>query len=374
MLNGREQTNASNLFKWRELLVKILQVCHRYYPYIGGLETHVKEISERLFRSGFEIEVLTTDPSGMLPREEVINGLKIRRFKSWAPNEAYYFSESLRKYLKKCADKYDIVHAHGYHALPALYASQAKMQNKLVFTPHYHGKGHTLIRNALHIPYKFLARKIFENADKIVCVSNYEKMLILRNFRVKEEKVAIIPNGVNFEEFEKLEKRGKNHRIILCVSRLEKYKGIDFLIKVMPKLETDIHLEIVGKGPHEKNLKKLANRLRVAERVTFYKDLPREKLLMKYANADLFALLSRHEAYGISVAEALCAGTPCIVANTSALTEWIDDVNCFGIGYPINLDELAGLITRMIGKEVKRPRLYNWDEITEMLAKLYSSI
>jgi glycosyltransferase involved in cell wall biosynthesis len=226
----------------------------------------------------------------------------------------------------------------------------------------------------LHIPYKFLAKKIFEKADKIICVSNYEKRLILKNFRVKEEKVAIIPNGVNFEEFEKLEKRVKNHRIILCVSRLEEYKGIDFLIKVMPKLETDIHLEIVGKGPYEKNLKKLANRLRVTERVTFYKDLPREKLLIKYANADLFALLSRHEAYGISVAEALCAGTPCIVANTSALTEWVDGENCFGIDYPIDVDVLGDLIKKVIGQRVCKPLVLDWDEVANRLAALYEDV
>lgn len=46
--------------------MKIAQVCHRYYPYIGGVETRVEEISKRLVRKGFDVEVLTNDPSGKL--------------------------------------------------------------------------------------------------------------------------------------------------------------------------------------------------------------------------------------------------------------------------------------------------------------------
>jgi len=353
--------------------VNILQVCPRYYPYIGGIETHVREISERLFRRGFEVEILTTDPSGKLLRENLINGLRIKRFRSWAPGEAYYFSMSLKRYLKKNADTYNVVHAHGYHAFPALYAAQTKRQNKFVFTPHYHGKGHTFLRNMLHVPYKLIAKKIFDKADKIVCVSNYERELILGNFKISEKKVSVIPNGVNFEEFKNLKKRKKNIRVILCVARLEKYKGIDFLIKVLPMLEKDIRLEIVGKGPQEKSLRNLASRLRVSDRVAFYSNLSREELLEKYVNADLFILLSRYEAYGISVAEALCAGTPCIVANTSALSEWVDNRNCFGVDYPIDLDKLADLIHTVIGKKVEDIRIPDWDEIAEKLIHLYET-
>jgi glycosyltransferase involved in cell wall biosynthesis len=96
--------------------MRIAQVVQRYFPYIGGLETHVAEISRRLVTKGFEVEILTTDPSGTLPREEMVNGLAVRRFKSWAPGEAYYFSGALKKFLAEKASGYDIVHAHAYHS------------------------------------------------------------------------------------------------------------------------------------------------------------------------------------------------------------------------------------------------------------------
>jgi len=351
--------------------MRIVQVCATYSPNVGGIETHVREISERLVKRGFDISVLTTDPSGKLSRVENINGVQVSRFNSWAPNEAYYFSGELKRHLIKNSNTCDIIHAHSYHGLPALYAAQAKGRNKFVFTPHYHGAGHTLFRSLLHMPYKFLAKRIFEKADRTICVSQYEKNLIKKNFDLNEENVIVIPNGVNLEEFRILKKRKKNHRIILYVGRLEKYKGVQHSIRVMPKLDHNMILEIVGKGPYKGNLVKLSRKLGVDDRVKFFHDLLRTELLQKYVDADVLVLLSKHEAYSISVAEALCARTPCIVANTSALSEWIDEHNCFGIDYPIDLEELKNLISSVIGNVVGKLKIHDWNEVADRIVSLY---
>jgi glycosyltransferase involved in cell wall biosynthesis len=354
--------------------LKIAQVCPRYFPYIGGVETHVKEVSERLVEKGYEVNVLTTDSSGKLLKEEIANGVMIRRFKSWAPSEAYFFSQTLKNYLANNSDSFDIVHAHSYHAFPALYAAQTKNKNKLVFTAHYHGTGHTLFRKLLHIPYKFLGKKIFEKADMIICVSQYEMNMVMTSFKVNEKKIVVIPNGIDSEEFVGLRRRNKNHKAILFVGRLEKYKGVQYLIMALPRLGQDVILEIVGSGPYKNSLIELAKKLNVAQRVRFSQDLPRAELLQKYVDADVFALLSQHEAYGISVAEALCAGTPCIVANASALEEWVDDENCFGIDYPIDLDELPSLLNHVMGEDIKGLEIPDWDKTTENLVSLYKSL
>lgn len=351
---------------------KIAQVCPRYHPFIGGVETQVKAVSERLVERGIEVEVLTTDPSGRLRKDKMINGVKVRRFKSWAPNEAYYFSLGLKKWLMAKSDDYNLVHAHSYHALPALYAAEAKGKNKLIFSSHYHGEGHTFFRTLLHIPYKFLGGRIFKRADKVVCGSDYEKSLVTKDFEVREEEIVVVPNGIDLE-FQGSRKNRAERKKVLCVSRLEKYKGIQHLIRVLPKLDNDIVLDIVGKGPYNQRLVRLVRELGVENRTRFLQDISKEELLQKYIDADLFALLSRHEAYGISVAEALASGTPCVVADTSALSEWIDDKNCFGIRYPINLDELASLVNNVIGKSMGVLRLPDWDEVTDKLVDVYKS-
>lgn len=352
--------------------MKIFHICPRYYPAIGGVEEHVRNICERL-AAKYEIHVLTTDPSGILPRDELINNVKVKRFPSWAPNEAYFFSKTLRKFLADNSKNLGIMHAHCYGAFPALYAAQNKQDRKLVFTPHYHGSGHTFLRSLLHVPYKFFGKKIFEKADKIVCVSNYEKSLVVSNFELDEKKIVVIPNGVNKEEFKDLKKPSNDRIVILSVGRLEKYKGMQYLIQALPRINREIRLEIVGKGPYKKNLIKLTKKLGIASKVSFFQDLPRNELLQKYAAADVFVLLSQHEAYGISVAEALCAGTPCIVAKTSALSEWVDNKNCFGVDYPIDIDQLVEMINFVAGKEVLAGKFIDWDVVVEKLIALYEN-
>jgi glycosyltransferase involved in cell wall biosynthesis len=158
---------------------------------------------------------------------------------------------------------------------------------------------------------------------------------------------------------------------ILYVARLEKFKGVQYAIRALPLLDEKIHLEIVGKGPYKDELLRLSENLKVTHRVHFFQDLERDVLVKKYFNADLFLLLSKYEGFGIVVAEALASGTPCIVANRSALTQWVDDKNCFGIDYPVNIESLASLIKKNIGQTVGKVDLWNWDDVTKGLEQIY---
>ena len=351
--------------------MRICQVTQRFNPYIGGVETHVEEISKRLQEKGLDVEVLTTDPSGKLKRTEIVENVKVRRFRSFAPNEAYFLSPGLEKYLRQNTASYDIVHAHCYGAFPALHAARTKRTNKFVFTPHYHQAGHTFLRSLLHVPYRFLGEQIFKKADKVICVSQFEKRLILRHFDIAEKSIIVIPNGINTNDIRRFKKQNVKGRAILYVGRLEKYKGVHFLIEALPTLDDDISLRIIGKGPYKDQLTKLVNQLGLTDRVDFFQDLPREQLLQEYANADVFALLSNHEAFGISVAEALSAGIPCIVLNESALTEWVDGTNCFGIDYPVDLHQLRSLINKVISQRANAPNLLDWDQVAERIFDEY---
>jgi glycosyltransferase involved in cell wall biosynthesis len=352
--------------------MKVALTCPNYFPYIGGVETHVKEISERLVRRGFDVEVLTTDSTGRLQEEAVINNVRVKRFKSFAPQESYYLSRGLEAYLKKNSANYEIVHSHSYASFPSLYAARAKTTNNLIFTPHYHGAGHSILRNMLYRAYRILGRKIFEKTDRIVCVSNYEKNLLLRHFTIDDSNVVVIPNGLELQEFRSTKKRNKRNRTILYVGRLEKYKGIRYLMEVLPRLGGDVNLEIVGKGPYGDSLMKLSKKLDILPRIKFSHDLPREELLQKYADADVFVLLSRREAFGICVAEALASKTPCVLARGSSLDEWIDDKNCFGIDYPLDIYKLAAVINHASRTGVGEVKLWDWDEVVAKLIDVYS--
>jgi glycosyltransferase involved in cell wall biosynthesis len=354
--------------------MRILQVCQRYFPYYGGVEEHVRQISERLAKEN-EVEVCTTDPSGSLARTEFVNGVEVKRFDCYAPNDAFYFSSAMKRYLKDNSESFDVVHAHNYHAFPALYAAQTKKGKKLVFTPHYHGKGGTFFRSLLHKSYKFFGGEVFAKADKVVCVSNYERNLLSKNFGKIDGKVVLIPNGVNLDEFKGLKERKGDSHLVLTVGRLEQYKGVQHLVRVMPKLARDVVLNVVGEGVYLGTLVKLVKKLSVENRVRFFQKLSREDILQKYVEAGVFALLSEGESYGLTVAEALLCGTPCIVANTSALTDWVDNKNCYGVDYPIDQNRLKVLIEKLMGQRVSEltAPILDWNDVTERLLNIYKA-
>lgn len=350
---------------------KVAQVTASFYPNTGGLETHVMEISRGLLAKGWDIVVLTTDSSGKLPDEESIEGIVVKRFKSYAPGKAFFFSKGLKKYLNENSKNFDVIHAHSYHSLPALYAAETKTDNILIFTPHYHGSGHTFVRSFMHKPYKLLGKGIFKKADKIISVSAFERKLITENFNVSEDKIVLIPNGIHKADFEKVNRSDSCNRFILSVGRLEKYKGMQHLIQVLPNINADITLEIVGKGPYKEALIKLSKELGVANRVVFSQDLSRGELVQKYVDASLFCLLSDHEAYGITVAEALYAKTPCIVSNHSALVEWVDNKNCIGVNSLEDMEHLRIAISYLMGKRASNPKILDWSEVVDKISSTY---
>jgi len=352
--------------------LKIAQVCPRYHPDVGGVETHVREISERLVQKGFDVEVVCTDPSGKL-HDETIKGVKVTRFRSIAPNDAFFFAPGIYSYLEN--QDYDVIHAHNYHAFPALFAALAKKGRKLVFTPHYHGGGHTFIRRLLHKPYRPLGARIFEKADKVICVSQFELNLINEHFNVPAFKLIHIPNGINLDEFRDIKPLEREQKTILFVGRLEMYKGVQHIIQALPLLG-EYRLEIVGTGPYEQELKQLASKLGVSDRIDWTKELSRPELLQHYKSANVLAMLSEHEAYGIVVAEALASGTPCIVARAGALSEFVDDKICLGGTLPVEANELVEMIERAASvKQAKYDRnLMSWDEVAERLIGVYEEI
>ena len=345
--------------------MKILQVTPRYYP--TSVAEHVRNISERLARE-HQVTVFAGDSTGKLPREERINGVLVRRFKSFSPGDAYHLSLEMAKELRK--SEFDIVHGHNYHAFP-LYFSRYAKRDKFVVTPHYHGHGHTPIRDFLIKLYKPFGKKIFEDADRIIAVSNYEKELLVKDFRIDKDRITLIPNGINSAEFTDLQRIPKKPKAILCVSRLEKYKGIQYVIQTLPLLDSDFRLRIVGTGSYKQELATLTHKLGLNHRVEFYQDLSRGELLKMYAEAGVFVLLSRYEAFAIVVAEALASRIPCVVAKTSALKEWVDNRNCFGVDYPINIHQVARLINEVIGRSVTDVKLWDWDNVVQELQSVY---
>ena len=355
--------------------MRILQISPFTFDEVGGVSEHVRNISSRLARR-HDVTVYVTDSRKDFPRCEVADGVKIMRFSRLAPNDAYFFSLDMLLALRK--SRYDIVHAHCYHAFP-MHFSPLASSKKLVITTHFHGVGHSTFRNGLVRLLKPFGEHTLKSAGRIIAVSEYEKQLIYSQFGFDSGKVIVVPNGVTLDDFSGLHKKDHDLKTILHVGNLFEYKGSQYLIEVLPKLRPDIVVEIVGRGPLRPYLENRARELKVSDRVRFIDRLPRHELMQRFADADVFVLLSRYEAYSMVVAEALTAGTRCIVSKTSALSEWVDNETCYGIDFPIDLNIFAETIEKALSRSTNQrgtckwigTKILDWDQVAQKLENVY---
>jgi glycosyltransferase involved in cell wall biosynthesis len=260
------------------------------------------------------------------------------------------------------------VHAHGYHAFPALFAESCAYY-KFIFNPYYHGKGHTPFRNTLLKAYRVAGVRVFREADAVVCNSAFEKSLVCRDFPAYCGKTRIISPGIDRREFQGIAPLPKNEKTLLYAGRLEEYKGVQHAVHALKYLP-GYRLVIIGRGPYKAELKRQVDSLGLGGRVKFMEGLLRRELLRWYATADVFVMLSSFESYGITVAEALTVGTPCVVAKSASLAEFVDGGLCRGVDLPVTPEKLAGEIERA-AKVPYTKEILDWDEAAARMLAVY---
>ncbi|MDQ3903481.1 MAG: glycosyltransferase family 4 protein, partial [Thermoproteota archaeon] len=278
----------------------------------------------------------------------------------------------------------DVVHVHNIHSLMPYFADKSAVKAKLLFTPHYIGGSLTTVRRLLFQIYKPFLSRVIDNTAKIICISDVERQMLLRDFAINESKITIIPNGVD-EELSKIsQKRNHEHNQILSVGRLDLvHKKTDKLIKAF-KLVTNnskIRLVLVGDGPDKAKILDLIRKLSLEERVIVRSNLTRDELLEEYSRASVFVTASENETYGIAVAEALTAGLKVVIPNTSGLALFVRGGYALGIDPPITPAKIAKGIMNCIeetknnnSRSFRRYIPYSWDRVAEELERLYHQV
>jgi len=294
--------------------MKILTVAPRYYPHVGGVEYVVKSIAESLAKLGHEITVLVGEPNSKKRLEEYANDIHIIRWPTWAPSGAYHIPKEggqLGSLLEKLLNDIDIVHIHSAHAVLTVWAAAAARRInpdvRIIFTPHYHGTGHSVLRRLLWIPWRRYVARAVEVADAIHAVSPREAGLIESHYPQASGKITVIPNGVEEDVFSH-RWRGADSDYIMYAGRVEKYKRLEVAVDLAREL--GLRLLVVGRGAHREKLRRYARRRGAA--VAFLDPQPRPDYLRLLAGARYAVNPSRYEAYSIFAAEALAMGVPTI--------------------------------------------------------------
>ena len=346
--------------------MKILQVTPRYAPNTGGVETHVQEVSERLVERGHDVIVVTADAGPDVQSRVVKNGVRIRRHRGFALNGAFHVAPGIKATVRRVDA--DVIHAHNYHSLPLFFAALGATDERFVVTPHYHGASASGVRDQLLSLYRPFGRWALRRADAVVAVSEWEQERLHESFSVD---ATVIPNGLDVRRFANAEPEERERPYLLCVGRLEKYKGVQYAIRALEELP-EYDLVVVGDGPYGDELDRIARDANVAGRVEFHGYVDHDTLPTLYAGAEAYLSLSKFEAYGMTVAEALAAGTPCVVLGGSALDDWTYLDGCTGVS-DLGAETVAAAAEEATAEPEIATDIPSWDDISEALVEVYGS-
>lgn len=362
----------------REQPLRILMVCPHYYPQVGGTETHVYEVARRLSALGsFEITVLTTDRSRRLPQQEVVAGISVLRVPSWPRKRDYYLAPGIAAVISQ--RRWDLVHCQGVHTAVPLLAMISARRAGIPYLVTFHTGGHSSrLRNAMRTTQWRLVGPLLRNAVSLIAVSRFEAAALTRHARLGDKPVIVIGNGGA------LPPPGPGTVAvpgrIVSSGRLVRYKGHHRVIEALPYVMREIpeaHLLILGSGPYESDLRKLARRLGVSDRVTIKHLAPadRQGMATTLAETSVVAALSDYEAHPVAVMEALSAGRSVVGYDIAGIGElfaggWIRGVPR---GAP------AALVGQELVKAMSSPSLVDqadlpsWDSCADQLAHVYLS-
>jgi glycosyltransferase involved in cell wall biosynthesis len=290
------------------------------------METYTAHAAAALAAKGAEVTVVTQTPRGArLPPRDVQDGYIVERY-------CLPFGDSVDVPSLAAAraawrpGRFDVVWVHSYHS-PLAWLAAERAKAPVVLTPHYHGGGHTRMREALHRPYRPAGRRLMAVSRRIVVDTDAEADLVLRDFprHVHRDKITVVPVAVADPARGRQPYAGESH-IVLTVARQEPYKRTDLLVRAVVELRNravPARLVVVGDGSGMAACRELVARLKAEDVVTFTGHTDEETLRRWWASASLYATASLHEAFGIGLAEALVAGLPVIASAIPAHREVI---------------------------------------------------
>lgn len=368
---------------------RVVVATARCVPEIGGVETHVEEVSTRLVRDGWGVEVLTTDRSRALPRREdrpvtsrdpggAVGRLRTRRFRAFPADRDWYLSPGLVAALAR--SRADLVHVQGIHTLvPPLAMLVAWLRRTpYVVTFHTGGSSSALRTRARSLQWRLLA-PLLRRAAALVGVSRHEARLFEQAAGLAPGTVRVVRNGGTLPPAP--EGIVADPDLVVSTGRLERFKGHHRAVEALPVLLRErpgARLLILGSGPYEAELHALAARLGVADRVEvrFVPPVDRDAMAAALAGAGVVVLLSDYEAHPVAVMEALAVGRPAVVLRTSGLAELAEDGWARAVEPDATPEDVAAAVLAQLDDPLRPdPALLpDWESSVAELAEVYAEV
>jgi mannosylfructose-phosphate synthase len=330
-------------------------------PDTGGQVVYVLRLSEAMARLGYRVDIMTRRFEDQPAIERVDDRVRIVRIpsggnalirKEWMCDVIPEWVANAERFVRANRLRYDFIDSHYWDAGLAGDELASRLGIPHVHTPHSLGswKRDNMSGDAreLERQYNFTRRvrderAIYDRADAIVATTPQQRDILVDSYDVPVAKIGVIPPGYDDTEYFPVStatrqalKRdlGMEPPTVLSLGRIADNKGYDLLLRSMPPVIAripDVRLLLAvgsteptaGEAAQVEILQRLATELGIAEHVVFHDYIPDDLLADTYRAADVFALSSRYEPFGMTAVEAMACGTPAVITTEGGLWEMV---------------------------------------------------
>ncbi|MCC7359404.1 MAG: glycosyltransferase [Anaerolineales bacterium] len=340
--------------------MNLLHLYKDYYPVMGGIENHVRLLAESQAARGHTVTVLVTSGDGHT-RVEQRQGVRVIYAARLAAVASTPLSLALPLLLRR--ERPDITHLHFPYPVGDLAQRFFGRSRRTVIS--YHSdivRQKRLLR--LYAP---LLRQALARADAVIAAS--PPYIATSPFLAPlAGKVTVIPYGIDAARFAAADaaavadlRRRYPGPLLLFVGKLRYYKGVEFLIRALPRVPAATVLLVGGESSVQRSeLEALAQTLGVVERIKFLGQQSEAELPALYHAADVFVLpsIERSEAFGIVQLEAMAAGCPVVSCDVGTGVAWVNQDGQTGLVVPPRQPEaLAAALNELLADPARRAAL-----------------
>jgi len=239
--------------------------------------------------------------------------------------------------------------------------------------------------------YSFLIMQgvVSRRMDRVVTVSKTSAEDAIRAFKLRQDRVRIVHNGIDTGIFRRLDHVEKEPNSLVIVGKTEdKKKGVHLLLKAVQLLkdDVDVKVKVVGKQDADDGYRrKLVQELGIGDRVTFTGHVGADKLAQLYSSAEIAVTASLYEGFGLPAAEAMACGTPVIATRAGALPEIVGEHGTGILVPPADPPALAAAIKRLLADKQLRQRMgdaarkrieesFSWEGAARKTLEVYQEV